>query len=112
MGAWRSMQEQFAPLLAPRRQLRYVGRPESASPATGSGRRHQQEQAAIVNDALSPGSIDETQRVRVVARRNFEKVYSKLWAYEGAAGVPFDDLLGPPTADSNVPKPVANVARP
>jgi 2-oxoglutarate dehydrogenase E1 component len=69
MGAWRSMQEQFAPLLAPRRQLRYVGRPESASPATGSGRRHQQEQAAIVNDALSPGSIDETQRVRVVARR-------------------------------------------
>jgi hypothetical protein len=49
---------------------------------------------------------------RVVARRNFEKVYSKLWTYEGAAGVPFDDLLGPPTADSNVPKPVANVARP
>src|SRR5690348_9004936 len=49
---------------------------------------------------------------RVVARRNFEKVYSKLWTYEGAAGVPIDDLLGPAPADSNVPKPVVNVTRP
>jgi hypothetical protein len=49
---------------------------------------------------------------RVVARRNFEKVYSKLWTYEGAAGVPIDDLLGSPPADSNVPKPVVNITRP
>ena len=70
MGAWRFMEEQFAPLLdATRRGLRYVGRPESASPATGSGRRHQQEQSEIVADALSPGDIQETRRVRVVARR-------------------------------------------
>ena len=39
------------------RELRYVGRPESASPATGSHKRHQQEQADIVNDALTPGAI-------------------------------------------------------
>jgi 2-oxoglutarate decarboxylase len=70
MGAWRSMEEQFAPILeATRRQLRYVGRTESASPATGSGRRHQQEQSEIVTDALTPGGIQETRRVRVVARR-------------------------------------------
>ena len=38
---------------------------------------------------------------RVVDRASFEKVYLKLWAYEGASGVPMDDLLGPPLADSN-----------
>jgi multifunctional 2-oxoglutarate metabolism enzyme len=70
MGPWRFMQEQLAPLLdGTRREVRYVGRPESASPATGSGRRHQQEQAEIVNDALTPGAISQTKRVRVVARR-------------------------------------------
>jgi hypothetical protein len=48
---------------------------------------------------------------RVVKRRSFEEVYSMLWTYEGAAGVPIDDLLGPPPADSNVPKPVVNETR-
>ena len=70
MGAWRFMAEQFAPLLEPsRREIRYVGRPESASPASGSGKRHQQEQAEIVNDALTPGAISQTKRVRLVAKR-------------------------------------------
>jgi hypothetical protein len=46
-----------------------VGRPESASPATGSAKRHQQELAEIVNDALTPGAISRTKRVRVVARK-------------------------------------------
>ena len=70
MGPWRFVREQIQPLLdATRRELRYVGRPESASPATGSGKRHQQEQAEIVNDALTPGAISQTKRVRVVARR-------------------------------------------
>jgi 2-oxoglutarate dehydrogenase E1 component len=70
MGPWRFMREAIQPLLnATNREVRYVGRPESASPATGSGKRHQQEQAEIVNDALTPGAISETQRVRVVSRR-------------------------------------------
>jgi 2-oxoglutarate dehydrogenase E1 component len=70
MGGWRFLRENIQPLLDDsRRELRYVGRPESASPATGSGKRHQQEQAEIVNDALTPGAISETARVRVVARR-------------------------------------------
>jgi len=68
MGPWRVMREYFDGLLE-RREIRYVGRPESASPATGSGKRHQQEQAAIVSDALTPGAISDTQKVRVVARR-------------------------------------------
>ncbi len=70
MGPWRFMQEQMEPVLEDtRRDLRYVGRPESASPATGSGKRHQQEQSEIVTDALTPGAISQTRRVRVVARR-------------------------------------------
>ena len=70
MGAWHFMREQIQPLLDDtRREVRYVGRPESASPATGSGKRHQQEQAEIVNDALTPGAISQTRKVRVVARR-------------------------------------------
>jgi len=49
--------------------VRYVGRSESASPATGSGKRHQQEQAEIINDALTAGAISAARKVRVVARR-------------------------------------------
>jgi 2-oxoglutarate dehydrogenase complex dehydrogenase (E1) component-like enzyme len=70
MGPWRVLRECIQPLLDPtKREVRYVGRPESASPATGSGKRHQQEQAEIVNDALTPGAISQTKRTRVVARR-------------------------------------------
>jgi 2-oxoglutarate dehydrogenase E1 component len=70
MGAWHFIHDQIEPLLeSTQREVRYVGRPESASPATGSGKRHQQEQAEIVNDALTPGAISQTKRVRLVARR-------------------------------------------
>jgi 2-oxoglutarate dehydrogenase complex dehydrogenase (E1) component-like enzyme len=70
MGAWRFMEEQFAPLLeSTHRSIRYIGRPESASPASGSGRRHQQEQAEIINDTFTTGNISQTRRVRVVAGR-------------------------------------------
>jgi hypothetical protein len=33
--------------------------------------------------------------LRVVHREALERVYTKLWAYEGTTGVPFDQLLGP-----------------
>jgi 2-oxoglutarate decarboxylase len=52
MGAWRFMSDWFAPLLG-RRKLQYIGRAESASPASGSKKRHDQEQADIVNTALT-----------------------------------------------------------
>jgi hypothetical protein len=32
---------------------------------------------------------------RVVSRPSFEKLYSKLWKYEGTPGVPIEQLLGP-----------------
>jgi 2-oxoglutarate dehydrogenase E1 component len=70
MGPWHFIREQLQPLAeATQREVRYVGRPESASPATGSGKRHQQEQAEIINDALTPGAISQTRKVRLVARR-------------------------------------------
>ena len=70
MGPWRFMREWMQPLLEEtRRELRYVGRTESASPATGSGKRHQREQAEIVNDALAPGGISQTGKVRQMAKR-------------------------------------------
>ena len=70
MGPWRFMQEQLQPLLAATgRELRYVGRPESASPATGSGRRHQEEQAAITEETMSERPLIESRRVRLVSRR-------------------------------------------
>jgi hypothetical protein len=50
--------------------------------------------------------------LRVVDRESFEKMYSKLWTYEGASGVPMDDLLGSPPAGSNVLKPGLSEARP
>jgi 2-oxoglutarate dehydrogenase E1 component len=70
MGARRFIEEQLQPLLTPTgRELRYVGRAESASPATGSGRRHQEEQAAILEEAMSDRPLMESRRMRVVGRR-------------------------------------------
>jgi 2-oxoglutarate dehydrogenase E1 component len=69
MGAWRFMEERIQPLLeSPRRALRYVGRPESASPAAGSLKRHQQEQAELIEEAFAPGAIAR-KRVRLVPKR-------------------------------------------
>jgi 2-oxoglutarate dehydrogenase E1 component len=54
MGPWRVMRECLDPLLgAAGRAVRYVGRPEAASPATGSAKRHRQEAAGIAADALA-----------------------------------------------------------
>jgi len=70
MGPWRFMAEHIEPLLeSTGRSLRYVGRPESASPATGSGHRHQEEQAAIIDEAIAERPVIESRRVRLVGRR-------------------------------------------
>ncbi|MGH9659382.1 MAG: thiamine pyrophosphate-dependent enzyme, partial [Bryobacteraceae bacterium] len=69
MGPWRFVREKIQPLLDDSgRELRYVGRSESASPATGSYKRHQQEQAEILDEALTPGTASR-KKVRLVARR-------------------------------------------
>ncbi|HLG97466.1 MAG TPA: multifunctional oxoglutarate decarboxylase/oxoglutarate dehydrogenase thiamine pyrophosphate-binding subunit/dihydrolipoyllysine-residue succinyltransferase subunit [Bryobacteraceae bacterium] len=53
MGAWRFVQEQLQPVLdASGRSLLYAGRPPSASPSAGSLKRHQQEQAELIEEAF------------------------------------------------------------
>ena len=52
MGAWPFLHERLASLLGPNQTLRYVGRPISASPATGSHHRHEEQQKALVEAAL------------------------------------------------------------
>ncbi len=53
MGAWTFIHDRLQPLVGPGRALRYVGRPHSSSPATGSARQHGVEQEAIVREALA-----------------------------------------------------------
>ncbi len=71
MGPWRFMLSHFMPILErTRRKLRYAGRPEYASPAAGTTRRHAQEQSELVNDAFAPRPITrEPKRVRIVKKQ-------------------------------------------
>ncbi|MBL8212083.1 MAG: multifunctional oxoglutarate decarboxylase/oxoglutarate dehydrogenase thiamine pyrophosphate-binding subunit/dihydrolipoyllysine-residue succinyltransferase subunit [Bryobacterales bacterium] len=69
MGPWRFMQENLDPMLEPsRRRLRYVGRVESASPATGSSKRHAAEQAEIIEASFS-ATPQPPKRTRMVRKR-------------------------------------------
>jgi multifunctional 2-oxoglutarate metabolism enzyme len=73
MGAWRFVQEQFQAILEPtNRVLRYAGRAASASPASGSLKRHQQELAELLDQAFSAEvrlETTTTARRKVLARR-------------------------------------------
>ena len=57
MGAWnfvdRRIEQVLSGLDVAAKRPRFVGRPEAASPATGLFRRHVEEQALLVNDALA-----------------------------------------------------------
>lgn len=53
MGAWSFMHGHLPALLQPSQSLRYVGRKAQASPATGLQKSHQQEQAAVLDQALT-----------------------------------------------------------
>ncbi len=52
MGAWHFISRHIAPSLPFGTSLRYVGRPESSSPAAGSRRRHRKEQETLLAEAL------------------------------------------------------------
>ncbi|MFA7096189.1 MAG: 2-oxoglutarate dehydrogenase E1 component [Gammaproteobacteria bacterium] len=60
-GAWYQSQHNIRACMRPNQTLRYAGRPASASPAAGYFNLHIQQQAALVNDALSmePDPADE-----------------------------------------------------
>jgi 2-oxoglutarate dehydrogenase E1 component len=57
MGAWsfvdRRIERVLAGLDVAAKRPRFVGRAEAASPATGLFKRHQQEQAQLVDDVLA-----------------------------------------------------------
>jgi 2-oxoglutarate dehydrogenase E1 component len=52
MGGCSFMEPRLLKLLGPQQSLRYVGRPASASPATGSHTIHQMEQQQLVKNAF------------------------------------------------------------
>ncbi len=56
-GAWsfvdRRLEKVLTEIGAKHTRPRYVGRPEAASPATGSGKRHRREQEQLVDEALT-----------------------------------------------------------
>jgi 2-oxoglutarate dehydrogenase E1 component len=65
MGAWRFVEECMRPILdSTKRTLRYIGRAESASPSTGSLKRHQQEQAEIVEESFASEPVAKKTRAR------------------------------------------------
>jgi 2-oxoglutarate dehydrogenase E1 component len=57
MAAWTFVEHRLEDVLRPlniaAKRARYVGRPEAASPATGQYKRHNQEQAKLVSEALT-----------------------------------------------------------
>jgi 2-oxoglutarate dehydrogenase E1 component len=53
MGAWHFVEPRLRRMLAADRRLSYVGRAEASSPATGSYKIHQQEEAELVNRAFA-----------------------------------------------------------
>ncbi len=53
MGEWTFMEPRLLKMLGAARTLRYIGRPPSASPATGSHTIHQMEQQQLVKQAFS-----------------------------------------------------------
>jgi 2-oxoglutarate decarboxylase len=52
MGGWTFMEPRLLKLLGSKRSIRYIGRPSSASPATGSHTIHQMEQQRLVKEAF------------------------------------------------------------
>lgn len=52
MGAWNFISRHIEQGISVGRSLRYIGRPESSSPAAGSHRTHLKEQSKIMHDAF------------------------------------------------------------
>jgi 2-oxoglutarate dehydrogenase E1 component len=63
MGGWQFVERRIEAILPNGIELRYVGRPASASPATGSYAIHELEQSKLVSEALDLGSAESTAAV-------------------------------------------------
>jgi len=70
MGAWRFVNEHMQPILdSTQRVLRYAGRAASASPASGSLRRHQEELAELLEQAFTEEVPQTDDRRKTLVRR-------------------------------------------
>ncbi len=70
MGAWRFIQERLDPMLAESgRNVYYVGRNPSASPATGSYKRHLQEQSELVEASMAEATFSTGKKARPLTRK-------------------------------------------
>ncbi|HEX2781472.1 MAG TPA: 2-oxoglutarate dehydrogenase E1 component [Gemmatimonadaceae bacterium] len=68
MGAWTYVAPRLRALVGNVQEMRYVGRPERASPAEGYESAHKAEQARIVNEALSAPQPSASKRRGVASR--------------------------------------------
>jgi 2-oxoglutarate dehydrogenase E1 component len=69
MGAWPFVRGRIAPLLRDgHHSFGYAGRPESASPAPGSPKRHAKEQAEVIEAAFAPPTIARRYRSKLIRR--------------------------------------------
>jgi 2-oxoglutarate dehydrogenase E1 component len=74
MGAWSFLRGRISPLVPAGVQFGYAGRPESASPAPGSKKSHDKEQAEVIEAAFAPATIARKFRKRLVRRPKSVKV--------------------------------------
>jgi 2-oxoglutarate dehydrogenase E1 component len=66
MGAWTYVAPQLRVATGNMLTIRYVGRPERASPAEGYSEAHKIEQARIVKDALTPAAANSRKKTSKV----------------------------------------------
>ncbi len=70
MGAWGFVRGWIQPMIqAQHRAIGYAGRPESASTAPGSLKRHIQEQAELIDQAFRPPTVERTSWKRLIRRQ-------------------------------------------
>lgn len=76
MGAWGFVEEQMQTIINPagnggpiRRNLRYIGRPNAASPAAGAHKVHQDQQVALANEAFAASPLVVRKAHRLIRKK-------------------------------------------
>src|SRR3984893_15297515 len=69
MGAWAFIRGHVQPMLGANQAIGYAGRPRSASPAPGSPKGHQREQAQLIEAAFAAPTVARLGRKRLVRRK-------------------------------------------
>ena len=70
MGAWNFVRERLDAMLAESgRSVYYAGRKPSASPATGSHKRHIQEQTDLVEESMAEATFSTGKKARPLTRK-------------------------------------------